>query len=72
MEQIIVNQYSKYHTVILGQGVPTAEEMGFFLLRCVKCGEVHEPNVTIGPVDVARKKYDEFWDQMEIPYTKKK
>lgn len=67
MEQILVQQYSKDHFVILGQQVPEMRPVGFYLLRCPKCGEVYEPNLQSAPQDTFRKGYDDFLDQMEAP-----
>lgn len=67
MEQVLVQQYSPHHMVILGQKVASQSDMGFFLLRCIKCAETYEPNVQIGARDSARKAYDLFLDQMEKP-----
>lgn len=67
MEQLLVQQYNIHHNVILGQKVPAHNEIGFWLLRCVKCFEVYEPNVQIGVRDSMRQEYDKFLDHMEKP-----
>lgn len=67
-EQIQICQFPKLHTVILGQRVQAANQMeGFFGLRCVKCGEIIEPNIQFGIHNAASKKYNEFWKEMENP-----
>jgi len=70
-EQLVVFQYPKHHSVVLGQEVPRQSQIGFYLMKCAKCGELHEPKVQIGPQDSARKKYDQFWDDMEAPIPEK-
>ena len=64
-EQFPIAQYDKYHNVILAQRVPGKDGVEFYLLRCAKCGEIHEPNVQIGPRDNLRNKYDAFLDNIE-------
>lgn len=64
-EQIQAVQVDKFHTVIIGQEVPHKSPVPFQLLRCIRCGELHEPNISAGPQDVAKSKYDEFLDDME-------
>ena len=66
-EQIAVQRYPKLHNVILGQRVSSIDDAGFWLFRCVKCGEVYEPNVQAGTHDTMRKYYDNFLDDMETP-----
>lgn len=65
LELISVQQYSKRSFVILGQKPAPKTDIGFWLFRCPKCGNVHEPNVQVGPRDLARKGYDNFLDCME-------
>ena len=66
-EQVSVNRYQKYHSVVLGQGVPVAGPQMFILLRCVRCAELHEPNVQLNTYDTARKLYEKFTKAMESP-----
>jgi len=66
-EQILVQQFPKLHNVILGQQVPSAGDMGFYVFRCVKCHELYEPQVQIAARDLARKQYEKFLDNMEAP-----
>ena len=71
MEQVAVYQFKKDHNVILTQAVPAKDDIGFFVLRCIKCGEIYEPNVQVGARDTLRKKYDSFLDSMEdVPEVK--
>lgn len=72
LEQILIQRYHINHMVILGGRVPPVRDEGFFVLRCIKCGEVCEPNVQIGPQDNYRKSYDNFLDMMEKPVEDKK
>jgi len=67
LEQVPVHQFPKTHNVILGQPVQPYGGIGFYVLRCIKCGEVYEPSVQLAARDQARKVYDAFLDQMEQP-----
>ena len=67
LEQVPVYQFPKNHSVILGQAVPPHADMGFYILRCIKCGEIYEPQVQIAARDSARRAYDAFLDEMERP-----
>lgn len=67
LELVLVQQYNKLHTVILGQQPAPKSQTGFWLFRCPKCQELYEPNVTIGMQDQARKDYDSFLDSLEAP-----
>ena len=64
-EQIQVNRYPVDHNVIVGQRVPVAEEIDFFVLRCVRCNGIQEPRVSTGPRDLAARLYDVFLDEMD-------
>ena len=67
LEQVLIRQYDKDHLVILGQQVQPATEVGFWILKCIKCGDLMEPNVQSGPQDMYRKGYDKFLNIMEEP-----
>jgi hypothetical protein len=67
LELVLVQQYGKLHTVVLGQQPPPKSQTGFWLFRCPKCQELYEPNVTIGMQDQSRKDYDAFLDELEAP-----
>ncbi len=45
-EEFRVSRVSKLHVVIPGQEVPKVGSGPFVLLRCVKCNEIYEPNLT--------------------------
>jgi len=64
-EQVLVQQYSRFHHVILGQKVTPANEVGFWLLRCVKCKETYEPNIQYSGRDNLRQRYDTFVASMQ-------
>lgn len=70
-EQITVHQFPRQHNVILGQKVQPILDFGFNVFRCIKCGEVAEPDVQVGARDSARKMYDDFLDMMEAPLPNK-
>jgi len=63
---ICVQQYPKHAQVILGQRPAPIDDRGFWLYKCIKCGEVYEPPVQVGPQDAARKGYDAFLDHMHV------
>jgi len=70
-QQVEVHQYPKMHQVVLGQPVQPHGLLGFYILKCLKCGEVYEPSVHLGARDQARRAYDLFLDEMEgIPAPK--
>lgn len=64
-EQIDVAQFRESHNVLLGQTVPKYNDFVFRVLKCVKCGELHEPHVQIGPRDSFHQAYNDFLDHME-------
>ena len=69
-EQIEVHQFPKNHNVILGQKVAPLADIGFIVLRCLRCEDVMEPQVQTGARDLARKMYNEFLDTMQTPFDK--
>jgi hypothetical protein len=64
-EHVTVQQYDKLHAVILGQTVPPVSPVSFFILRCIKCNEILEPNILAGTRDSTARAYDSFLDQLE-------
>ena len=65
-EEVQAKQFAYNHNVIIGQKVPTVNfDVGFILLRCVKCQDLTEPRVLRNARDSINKKYDEFLDEME-------
>lgn len=65
-EQVTVNQYAKYHGVILGQTIPSITDLSFIVLRCIKCSSLVEPDlIQLGMADQATRKYHEFLDDLE-------
>lgn len=67
LELILVQQYSKNYTIVLGQKPTPKTDTGFWLFRCPKCSELYEPPVNAATQDQARKIYDAFLDQLEEP-----
>ena len=65
LEEIEVKQYDKDTQVILGQRPAVASHIRFWVLRCIKCGELIEPNVMLAAQDLTRKAYDAFLDEIE-------
>jgi len=68
MEQVAVQQFPKMHNVILGQAVQPIQDFAFYIFRCLKCGEIYEPQVQLAARDSARKAYEDFLDEMERPF----
>lgn len=65
-ESVEVMKYPMNHHVGLGQKVPPMPgEVGFQLLRCVRCAELVQPTVLAETRDMARGDYDRFLDELE-------
>lgn len=64
-EQFHVQQYKANHSSVLGQTVPEASPQRIVVLRCIKCKELHQPNVLITTQDRETKGYYDFLDQLE-------
>lgn len=64
-EQFSVRQYPALHNTVLGQFVPQAKDFTFVLLRCIRCQELHQPNVITSYADTQQKAYNDFLDMME-------
>lgn len=65
LELVKMRQFNKDFQVILGQEPAQASPDIFFILRCVKCKELIEPNVMLSSQDLRRKAYDKFLDEVE-------
>jgi predicted nucleic-acid-binding Zn-ribbon protein len=65
LEEIEIKQYDKDAQVILGQRPAVANAVRFWVLRCVKCGELIEPNVLLTGQDYVGRAYDTFLDEIE-------
>jgi len=63
-EEVCAVQVPLIHNVAPGQKIPT-KGAHFFLLRCLRCSELIEPHIQIGPRDHVRKEYEKFWDELE-------
>lgn len=65
-EQVHFDQYLANRPVVIGQAIPYRPGIpSFYMLRCAKCGKLHEPNLTQGGRDTLRQQYDQFLDLME-------
>lgn len=64
LEEVPVFRFKQVHSVVIGQNVPKVSDVGFYILRCVKCGETIEPNVLYGGTDALRREYETFLDHM--------
>jgi DNA-directed RNA polymerase subunit RPC12/RpoP len=65
LELVKMRQFNRDFQVILGQEPAQAGPDVFYILRCVKCGELIEPNVMLSSQDLRRKAYDRFLDEVE-------
>lgn len=66
-QQIAVAEYPRNHTAALGQRVNSVSQAPFYLFKCIKCGELHEPSVQAGRRDTLAKNYDRFVSEIEEP-----
>ncbi len=64
-EHVVVKQFNKNTTTILGQDIPTANFSRICLLRCVKCNELLEPNLLYTGTDALRQKYHKLLELLE-------
>ena len=62
-EEFRVSRVSKLHMVIPGQEVPKVGSGPFVLLRCVKCNEIYEPNLTAATTAHIRV-YNELMEEL--------
>lgn len=67
LELIEVGRFQKYHSVIVGQKPPKKTPQGFFLLRCPKCSNIMEPNVSLGGRDLGQTEYRKAMDSVLSP-----
>lgn len=65
LEEVTVKQFDKDKSVILGQKIPVGSANSFIVLRCIKCGEILEPNILHPSRDAVRTAYDRFLDEVE-------
>jgi hypothetical protein len=65
-EEFKVSRVSKLHMVIPGQEVPKVGSGPFVLLRCVKCNEIFEPNLTAAST-AHIKVYNELMSELRDP-----
>jgi hypothetical protein len=59
-EQVTISRFSPDHYVLPGQLLPQLPQSAFVVLRCIKCSEIHEPNIQLSQQDNQRKLYDNF------------
>lgn len=65
-EEVPVAQYLQHQPVIIGQQpAPRPGRPAYFMLRCVRCGKLHEPNIMRGARDNMNGDYDAFLDMLE-------
>jgi transcription elongation factor Elf1 len=66
-EQIEVRQLKSNHSSVLGQNVPPANDYKFIIMRCIKCGQKHQPNILAGRQDQEVKHYNDLLDFLDTP-----
>src|SRR5574343_1436513 len=64
-EQVMLRQFNKESTAIIGQDIPTLDYMRVCLLRCIKCNELLEPNLVYSGNDATRQRYNKLLDTLE-------
>lgn len=72
LELILVSQFSKFNTVILGQRPMAKDDLSFYLYKCPRCGHFEVPEVFLGARDTARLTYDQFCRDLEETQAEKK
>lgn len=64
-EEVAAKQFNKYLSIIPGSKLPTIDDLSFTFLRCMRCGDLHEPSVNISPSDALGSRYQSLLDQLE-------
>ena len=65
-EHIRVGRYKADHNVILGQQVPgLGGDLGYVLLKCIRCSELLEPRIINNTRDLGGDVYDDLLDTLE-------
>lgn len=59
-EEVEIKQFDNMAPVTIGQKIPTVHFTKFYVLRCIKCGELLEPNIMYTSMDSVRKAYDKL------------
>ncbi len=67
LELVLVQRWSKLDTVVLGQKPTPKTSAGYYVFRCVKCGELFEPSVSVSQHESGFKPYEAFVKQLEEP-----
>ena len=61
-----VEKFPEMQTAVIGQApVPEWEGGTFYLLKCIFCEEIVEPDVIRGPRDPLNEPYDELLDSLD-------
>jgi len=63
-EQVAVNRYQRVHSVILGQRVPSTNRNPFYLLKCISCGQLVEPDYQMS-ADPLQSRYGQLLKEYE-------
>jgi len=64
-EQVEIQQFDQFNSVVLGQKTAPINPVKFIILRCIKCGELLEPNILYNTMDNIRKAYDKLLTALE-------
>ena len=65
-QQVSIGRYVSDHHVILGQQIPSvAGEIGYVMLKCMRCEELLEPRILHSTRDLGGDLYDKLLDTLE-------
>ena len=70
LELIKVEQFDQNKMSTFLQKPTPASDVHFYVLKCLRCGELHEPPMMRGVSNDISKAYDEMLDVMEEPQEK--
>lgn len=65
-EEVELYQFRANHNVILGQQVPVKPgSIPYYVLKCVRCGDLLEPRIIHNTRDIGGNDYDSLLDTLE-------
>jgi hypothetical protein len=68
LEGVKLKQYVAFHNVVMGQAVPEISDMDIFILKCPKCGTLHDPSVELSPRNIYYKAWRQALDELGLGY----
>lgn len=61
MEEVSIGRFQRAHYLLVGQEIPrVVPGEAFKLLRCVQCGQLHEPRLDLGIASLETRVYEKF------------